>query len=296
MEHSDTSLIQYLYNLWYEQEEREQRHQALRDKHTVFLTGNIPDLVTWTGGLIGEKLCASYAFQASGCRLLDIGSRTGTYLSRLQTVYHSAIALDIDLLALEKLSKPGPSVFAVGGSALSLPFPDNTFGAAMQNRMLNLTANIRLALSEARRVLVPDGLLFIVTNDRENLSLLRRLHENAQKAENFPTRFYTRSGVPGQRFTLQNGQDWLAGAGFAGIEFVIYERVLEFKDLETIMEYYASGLLFHSSSGFDEPGTTPESWTRVYRTIEERLKEELAQGRKLQIRDGSALFIARKPG
>ena len=53
-----------------------------------------------------------------------------------------------------------------------LPFPDETFDLVIANHMLYHVPDIDLALSEIRRVLTPNGILFAATNGKSHMQEL----------------------------------------------------------------------------------------------------------------------------
>jgi SAM-dependent methyltransferase len=85
-------------------------------------------------------------------RVLDIGSGQGA----LQDVVAQYTGLDISSTAARFYHKP----FVVG-SATELPFPDNSFDAVWTIDVLEHVPQPEKALSEMRRVLRPDGYLFL---------------------------------------------------------------------------------------------------------------------------------------
>lgn len=283
----DSELEEYLTGVWHDTEGSHQRHLALRDEHTVALTDNAPGTFEWAAPKIARYLKDEE-------RVLDIGCGGGQYLTFLLS-HPGLISLGVGLDRHDRLAdevwprlENYSQAALVRGNALDLPFDDNSFTAAMANRMLNQTRNIARALAEASRVLKPEGLLFIVTADSEHRSLLREIHEANQQALSFPSAFYSSSTPPDQRLNLENGPDWLS-AHFEEIRLERYERVMIFTRLPEILDYYATGLLFHRADGFGEV----ERWRQLYRAVAERLKEILEKENRIEIREGAALFIAK---
>ncbi len=85
-------------------------------------------------------------------RILDIGSGEGLF----QDVVTDYTGLDISTTAARFYHKP-----YVVGSATELPFPDNSFDAIWTIDTLEHVPQPEKALSEMRRVLRPDGYLYI---------------------------------------------------------------------------------------------------------------------------------------
>ena len=85
-------------------------------------------------------------------RVLEVGSGEGL----LQDVVEDYTGLDISATAKAKYHKP-----FVQADARAMPFPDNSFDAAWSIWVLEHVPNPEQALREIRRVLRPDGLLFL---------------------------------------------------------------------------------------------------------------------------------------
>jgi MPBQ/MSBQ methyltransferase len=100
-------------------------------------------------------------------KILDIGSGYGSFvLSALQNGYD---AYGIEVEAFEhEISKERASSQSVDpcrfshGSALALPYSDETFDMVSFWNVLEHISDYKLALKEAKRVLKPGGLIFII--------------------------------------------------------------------------------------------------------------------------------------
>ncbi|MEI7554068.1 class I SAM-dependent methyltransferase [Candidatus Chlorohelix sp.] len=287
-------ISRYLKQLWTNPEARQKRCLEIRAARTIFLTNNYPDTASWAAANIASQLQDSATFKAKG-RLLDVGCGSGLYLNLLESSYKFAVGLDKSPAALAQFPRKIEKAQPLRGDARNLPFAPEVFGAALANRMLNLTRAIHRALSEIRRALAVQGLLFIVTAEREANATLRKAHDESLVACGFPKRFYARSSPPEQRLGRENGERWLREAGFEVRQVVDYERIIAPLTLAEGLELYATGLLFQHSAGFDEPGIEPERWIKLYQTVEARLATLLEQEGKLEIRDGATLFTAIKP-
>ena len=88
----------------------------------------------------------------SKARVLEIGSGEGL----LQDVVEDYTGLDISATARAKYHKP-----FVQADARVMPFPDNSFDAGWSIWVLEHVPNPEQALREIRRVLKPDGLLYL---------------------------------------------------------------------------------------------------------------------------------------
>jgi SAM-dependent methyltransferase len=117
---------------------------------------------------------ASYAFaerRLSGLRVLDLGCGSGYGAARLAAVAAAVTGVDVaadaiafarnayerENLAFETITADGP-----------LPFADQSFDAIVSFQVIEHVGDDHAYLSEARRVLVPGGLLIIATPDRRH--------------------------------------------------------------------------------------------------------------------------------
>lgn len=288
----DRQLEGYLREIWHDTEGSQQRHLTLREAHTIVLTDNAPGTFEWAAPRIAAHLKGQE-------QILDIGCGGGQYLAFLLS-QHDLITLGIGLDRHTRLNdevrprlENNRGWGLVQGNALELPFPASSFTAAMANRMLNQTGDIARALAEAARVLKPGGAFFIVTADSARRSTLREIHETAQQNLGFPAYLYHGTTSSGQRLNLENSTTWLS-VNFEEINLERYERVMVFRQLPEVLEYYATGLLFHRANDTDSPETSPAHWLKLYRTVEAKLEELLTTQGQIEIRESAALFTARK--
>jgi tRNA (uracil-5-)-methyltransferase TRM9 len=106
----------------------------------------------------------------AGGLVLDIGSGHGRHSRPLALTGHRIVAIDLSrrLLSIGRKSTASSNEFRsiewVGADATILPFPDATFDAALCIAVLHhlpSPKDRKLALSEMRRVLRPEGTAFI---------------------------------------------------------------------------------------------------------------------------------------
>lgn len=283
--------------MWEHPQARQQRHLALRKTATTFLTNQADSTEEWALPLIVAYLQHSEAFRQRPY-LLDAGCGPGYYLAALLTGFSlkTALAVGLDrsqdaiLKAQEKLAGQ-PQAALVRGDILKLPFGPASFGAAMCNRMLNQTGDIAGALAAVAAVLVPGGLIFIVTADAGEASPLRAAHERWQAELGFPEKIYRHTTRSDQRFNLANGLPWLA-ADFQDCRLDLYERRLAFTDMAELGQYYASGLLFQKSAGLDEPAVSRDQWLELYAKVMDEMEKFIEGSGQLSYTEGAALFSA----
>jgi len=117
---------------------------------------------------------ASYGFaesRVSGLRVLDLGCGSGYGAARLAAVAASVTAVDVadDAIAFARTAYPRPNLgFQVIAADQQLPFADHSFDAIVSFQVIEHVADDDAYLAEARRVLVPGGLLILATPDRKH--------------------------------------------------------------------------------------------------------------------------------
>ncbi len=97
---------------------------------------------------------------APGRRLLDIGGGTGNYALALKHEGWEPVVADRSPEMLARAAAKG--LETVEADALSLPFGDGVFDAAIMISMLHHVPDRAAALTEARRVLTPGGRLVLM--------------------------------------------------------------------------------------------------------------------------------------
>lgn len=106
--------------------------------------------------------------------VLDCAAGIGTQLLGLAALGHRVVGSDLSLAALRKAAaRGGPTVGLAAADMRALPFAAATFDAVVcaDNALPHLltAADVRLALVEMRRVLVPGGLVLVSTRDYDEL-------------------------------------------------------------------------------------------------------------------------------
>jgi demethylmenaquinone methyltransferase/2-methoxy-6-polyprenyl-1,4-benzoquinol methylase len=126
-----------------------------------------------------------------GQRGLDVACGTGkstVELVRLVSANGYAVGLDLSekmLLRAKLRIKGSKNVSFIPGDALNLPFPDNSFNAAVMCFALRNMANMDKALKEMERVVKPQGRVVVLDLFDMSSPLLRPLY-----------RFYLNKTIP----------------------------------------------------------------------------------------------------
>ena len=99
-----------------------------------------------------------------GNKILDIGAGTGKYSIYYYNKGYNVTALELVKHNLRVLQKNEPNIKALQGNALDLKLPDNSFDIVLlfgpMYHLISFEDKLK-AITEAKRVLKPNGLLFI---------------------------------------------------------------------------------------------------------------------------------------
>ena len=177
-----------------------------------------------------------------GERILDIGCGNGIYYEKIQQKKLSLEYVGLDLLGA--MVENHPIRTSEGNLALAnaqdLPFEDNSFDVVMANHTLHHISDMDKAISEARRVLKPNGVFVVATNSMNTMPELQVLMRRAIV-------LLTRTGaaqvrapqMPSDRFALENGIRLLSQHFYAVVRHDL-PSALVFPDVDPAMAYLES--------------------------------------------------------
>lgn len=98
-------------------------------------------------------------------RILDLGCANGWNMSRFSQYGRRSIGLDTVPERVKLALHHGPALVASG---LQIPFAADTFDVVYVQHVLHHIGDVDQALAEARRVLKPGGILFLVETIEDN--------------------------------------------------------------------------------------------------------------------------------
>jgi len=155
-----------------------------------------------------------------------------------------------------------------------LPYADNSFDTVLANYMLYHVSDVAQTLSEIRRVLKPDGVLFAATNGEQHLKMMYVLAQQIEPDTPF-------SSVFAQQFGLQNGTAQLLPF-FTDIRMLYFQNDLWVTVAQPIIDYIASMV------GVDGASVIAERET----DIRENLNRLIAKDGGILIGKQTGMFIA----
>lgn len=159
-----------------------------------------------------------------------------------------------------------------------IPYPDQTFDVVIANYMLYHVPDLPKALSEIRRVLKPNGVLFAMTNGDNHIIELEQL------INRFNDKAGSGFGLMGVRFafTLQNGADHLRPY-FTDIQREDFESNLHITQLQPLLNYIASSV--DSLEIMEQPNA---------KALIDELRHRLDTDGAIDVRKETGLFTARR--
>lgn len=98
-------------------------------------------------------------------RILDLGCANGWNMSRFAQYGHTALGIDMVPERVRLASVHGPALVASG---LQVPAASGSFDVVYVQHVLHHIGDVAAALEEARRVLRPGGLLFLIETIEDN--------------------------------------------------------------------------------------------------------------------------------
>jgi glycine/sarcosine N-methyltransferase len=117
------------------------------------------------------------ALLPTGAFVLDCAAGIGTQLLGLAGLGHRVAGTDLSSVALRRGAERNPAVGVAAADMRRLPFPETTFDAVVcaDNALPHLltSADVRLALAEMLRVVVPGGVVIVTTRDYDELRRTR---------------------------------------------------------------------------------------------------------------------------
>jgi glycine/sarcosine N-methyltransferase len=117
------------------------------------------------------------ALLPAGAFVLDCAAGIGTQLLGLAALGHRVVGTDLSTVALRRATERNRAVGLVAADMRRLPFPDTTFDAVVcaDNALPHLLTgpDVRRALAEMLRVVVPGGIVIVTTRDYDELRRTR---------------------------------------------------------------------------------------------------------------------------
>ena len=215
-------------------------------------------------------------------RVLDIGCGNGLHLAELARRAHRGPVFGLDLspgmLTAARSHARAPLVV---GDAEQVPFAAESLDRVLAMHMLYHVPNRDLAISEIRRVLLPDGVALVLTNSRLHLDEMNALigdvvHEVLGGQRKAPRAY--------RRFSSESGDEELR-RHFASVTRYDARSELVVSEVQPIVDYVSSGWSLASA-----PDGGREN---VLREVERRARAVIDADGAFRIRTDVGCFVCR---
>lgn len=173
------------------------------------------------------------------------------------------------------------------GDICNMPFEDNSFDFITAMHIFHHVKDIQCGLSEIIRVLKPKGKLMITTYDKLLEDPLNIYHYSALRGLNFPSSML--DTVEYLKFSGIKPRDYLARY-FDEFSEHIYENSMEIDDIDDILDYYSSAMMFRMFHG----NTDDYDWNMLYKTVKNNVSQYMRTHKTLEIIGNVKMFIVKK--
>ena len=176
----------------------------------------------WRVRYFSQLLLLHYGQKLNTKKLLDIGCGTGVLAEDLVPLKCSIYGIDSSLKSVVVADQQAQAlelpIRYQSGALNRLPFPDETFDIVTCTETLEHLSDWEVVLTEAHRILAPDGLFLFTTINRTLKSYLQLI----LVAEKFPlTRIFPKSTHSWKKFIHPSELEQVMGdCGFEPQEFV----------------------------------------------------------------------------
>jgi ubiquinone/menaquinone biosynthesis C-methylase UbiE len=170
-------------------------------------------------------LFADFAGVRAGQRVLDVGAGTGALSTELERLGAEVAAADPSPPFVAALERLLPGIEVRAAPAEELPWPDESFDAALAQLVLTFMSDAPAGVAEMRRVVRPGGVVAACMWDRQGMDMLAAV-QRTQQALNATSQTEAR--------TKYRSRDEIEGL-FTGAEFTDVRTEL----LEVENEYAA---------------------------------------------------------
>ena len=201
---------------------------------------------------IADKLFLQVVKEHAPSTLLDVGCGTGYLTVKLKEHFSQSkiTGLDLSPQMLEAARLKQGDISWVLGDANDLPFSDESFDVLISNLAYQWAGDLSRAFSEARRVLVPGGIL---TGTLFGFHTCQELFQSLVEAKSQSLQF---TRLPDESQVLEA----LTASGFKNPKVDVEPITVEFKDMHELIAWLKSiGANNLSREGF----LGPEAMTRA---------------------------------
>jgi SAM-dependent methyltransferase len=180
---------------------------------------------------------ADFAGVEQGQRVLDVGAGTGALTSELGRRGVDAAAADPSPPFVAALERRLPGLDVKAAPAEELPWPDESFDAALAQLVVTFMNDAPAGIAEMRRVVRPGGVVAVCMWDRTGMDMLAAVHRTQQAVPG--------AAGPTEARTLYRTREEIeglfAGDGFAGLRTELLEVESEYSGYEELWSTLVDG-------------------------------------------------------
>ncbi len=125
-------------------------------------------------------LFAEFAGMRAGQRVLDVGAGTGALSTELERLGAEVAAADPSPSFVVALERRLPGIEVRAAPAEELPWPDESFDAALAQLVLTFMTDAPAGVAEMRRVVRPGGVVAACMWDRQGMDMLAAVQRTQQ--------------------------------------------------------------------------------------------------------------------
>lgn len=228
------------------------------------------------------------AAHIASCRglILDVGCGAGRTLAHLPAgPGRIVVGIDLSQAMLGTARATNPDRPLVAGDALSLPFRDRLAAAVLAVHVLYLLSDPGAGLREMARVLMPAGLLVVVTTGEDDKAVLHRMLADAVAGE-LGAEAIKRSDLH-RRLAAGSAAERMSGLGF-DVERLDLLAELRLDDPGPLIDYVDSLSARFSS------GLTAIQWAATLRRLRSILERVLATAGEIVIPTHVVVLVGRR--
>ncbi|GAB4000880.1 hypothetical protein GCM10029992_34400 [Glycomyces albus] len=219
----------------------------------------------------------------SPARILDVGCGNGRYLRRLRADHPDSEVIGVDKHEGILEDVPGPTTVA---DVVDLPFETGSADVVLAMHMLYHVPDIESALDELRRVLSPEGVLFVSTLAADDKAEYAQIFRDAGASVlgydvGDPRR------VVLDNFTLDRAKELLE-TRFGSVTVHDLDGIVELPEPGPLLDFYRSTQSF---TGLDQ-----DDFDRVMDHIERNLTDHFERSEVLSITSHPGILECRSPG
>jgi SAM-dependent methyltransferase len=240
---------------------------------------------------VGHLLDAAAA--QSGLKALDLCCGQGNVSEALISRGCRVVGADFSSVMLSFAQQRVPSATFTQADAQRLPFGDGEFDVVVSNLGVCHVPDQPRALSEARRVLRPEGRFAMTVWCGPDVSPSFEIVYGAVKAHGSPD-VSAPSGPDFHQFAnRQIAEKLLSEAGFANVDFKIVDCAWDLDTPDGLCEIYEKGTVRAAMLLANQPAS---NLAAIRAAIAQSIRERFANGNRWRVPVPAALLAATAPG